>query len=389
MRTRRTLARAQTRKLEELLDEKLNSFSQKISVGEFDPATEDFTRIEQLAKVLTLLGERGRAGQNLFPPLALIASLLVAAVLVFVRVGAVDASFDLVASAVRFETSESGPLIGLTRCEELGVSGAAIVFPRTYLVALSQTPGPNPSTDHIFLKTESPDSADDITLAHIKLLADTGVSIASTYRKFGYRFSFTTDDRRAAGLTVEANVKGRLGVALPSPAAPAVIDFGSAPKQFKFEGGTEPLEISLILRVPLSVEFYSQNIKKIDFQDHEVFPGMQSSRVVSRSTLVSGTVYFDSLGGQKVDLRPGELIIFDAKNCRLDSLKLGDESISMRIHGTVEGLQRGDAANRISMMPTLLQWLVARQPVALGWGAVLWFFGVFTAVWNWHKPGQR
>jgi len=381
-------ARYQARKLEALLDEKLTSFSENAADGQFEAAAEDFSRIEQLSKIVALDEEIAKRGPNLFPVLALAASLVIATVLVLARVPTVDASFDLSLAEVRFVTNEDVPLIGITRLEEVGVSGLTKVSPPLDVPSLNEVVAQSDSTLQVHFQSGGPLATDDITVPHIILPIGTEVSIVSTDRKLGYELKLdparVVRGQSSQALAVEVQVRGRIRLTMPFLTSPTTIDFGAAPKKFSMEGGAERLNIDLYLRTPPAIEFYSQNIKNVVLRTTEQF-SRGESLVLTRSSVLGGTIYLDSVGAQKIDLRPGEPISFDTVNYRLDSLRVSDGVISMKAHGTISNLCRGEFALGQSMMPTLLQWLVARQPLALLWGAALWLYGVSTSVWTWHR----
>ena len=63
----------------------------------------------------------------------------------------------------------------------------------------------------------------------------------------------------------------------------------------------------------------------------------------------------------------------------------------MKFHGWVKDLSSGTVANPVNLMPTYFEWLRARQPLWLLWGAVGSVLGVTMALLKWWETfsGRR
>lgn len=103
------------------------------------------------------------------------------------------------------------------------------------------------------------------------------------------------------------------------------------------------------------------------------------------STILSGTLYFEALGGKKQVLRSGQELRFDYSAGEIRTITLEDGSIHLAFHGNVRGMSTGSSNNRISLMPTYLEWLSARHGLSLLWGTTLYLFGLLYGVWKWWK----
>jgi hypothetical protein len=113
--------------------------------------------------------------------------------------------------------------------------------------------------------------------------------------------------------------------------------------------------------------------------------GTEQTVVRRVSTVLSGILYFESLGGQERRLRPGERIEFESSIGEIRALRLADSHIAFGFHGQVSGMTTGRDANRISLMPTYLEWLRARHSLSLLWGSTLYLFGLAVTTVRWWR----
>jgi hypothetical protein len=103
----------------------------------------------------------------------------------------------------------------------------------------------------------------------------------------------------------------------------------------------------------------------------------------TRSTILSGSITFDEINGAQRKLRAGESVTFTRIDGELHTLTLDGDGISMLFVGKVAGLETGPAAHRVSLMPTLLEWLQARHGLALLWGSSIYVFGIVMSLMRW------
>jgi len=122
------------------------------------------------------------------------------------------------------------------------------------------------------------------------------------------------------------------------------------------------------------------------------------------SSIKSGTLFFESLSSKALTLRPSENLHFEESHGTLRSLGIqrGDlrvvisddgnlkgiatpRSIGVLFNGSVRGMTMGSAENRRSLMPTLLEWLAARQAVWVFWGGVISIAGLVVSILRWLR----
>ncbi|WP_437939815.1 hypothetical protein [Sorangium sp. So ce341] len=92
----------------------------------------------------------------------------------------------------------------------------------------------------------------------------------------------------------------------------------------------------------------------------------------------------EALKGEERKLRPGEVIEFKKSEGELPALKLDQDRIVLRFHGSVSGMRRGVGDDSRSLMPTWLDGLRARHGgLCVLWGVVIYLFGLIVAVFRW------
>ena len=95
------------------------------------------------------------------------------------------------------------------------------------------------------------------------------------------------------------------------------------------------------------------------------------------SSVLSGTLYLNSLNGKQVPLRPSEALTFGEFTGTIRDITLSADGLRLQLFATVKGMRTGDAPNQRSLMPTYLQWIGARDDLWLVWGGAV---SVFTAL---------
>ena len=101
------------------------------------------------------------------------------------------------------------------------------------------------------------------------------------------------------------------------------------------------------------------------------------------STIVSGTLVFDALNGRAVSLRPGEPLHLDGFVGELGTLTWDGQVLVANLHGTVSNAFVGVEARPRNLMPTLFEWLQARQGLWLLWGTARYPLTLGTVALRW------
>ena len=178
-------------------------------------------------------------------------------------------------------------------------------------------------------------------------------------------------------------------------AAPGVLDkirkfdLGKSGATFAFGSSNDIMDLDFVLNQNSDLPFYAQvPIEKLGLFRIEEFSTLGKSLVNPVSTLLSGTLYLESLNGEKKELRAGEQIRFNTSKGQIESLKLESDRITFKFHGRVRGMKIGEEGVSKTLMPNLLEWLKARQPLSLLWGTTILFYGLIASVMNWYRKAS-
>jgi hypothetical protein len=153
-----------------------------------------------------------------------------------------------------------------------------------------------------------------------------------------------------------------------------------------FNSDNRQIDIDLILSPAVKGKFSRQLlVDSLSLFSIEEQVDIEKTVVKRLSSILSGTLYFEELGGKKQLLRSGQELHFDYSTGEIRTITLKDGNIVLAFHGNVRGMATGSSNNRISLMPTYLEWLSARHGLSLLWGTTLYFFGLITSILNWWR----
>jgi hypothetical protein len=183
-------------------------------------------------------------------------------------------------------------------------------------------------------------------------------------------------------LMVLAAVSGPLTLSQPGAGARR-LEF-AAPKAIVLRGSALPLDVDLrfleAVRTPLlsDVGVSGMSLTRVD----EI---TEPDRTVvrRRSTILDGTLMFESLNGRERKLRPGEVLALRRSEGEMRAVQVERDHLSVQFHGRVAGIETGSDGNRRSLMPSYLEWLYARRGLELLWATALYLFGLSAGVLGW------
>jgi hypothetical protein len=102
----------------------------------------------------------------------------------------------------------------------------------------------------------------------------------------------------------------------------------------------------------------------------------ENSVVRTVSTILSGSMFFESLDGKKQALLPGQQVQFEKSHGTINTLELRDDHIAVNFVATVSGMTSGEINNRKTLMPTYLEWLHSRVNLTLFLAVILLVWGI-------------
>jgi len=237
------------------------------------------------------------------------------------------------------------------------------------------------------------------------------------------RSSEESGDQRIEIAAVEDG-KGRGSVFLTEIAPPAATEIGlrrgDAPGQYRLRlATTSRMGLSVSLRGPVEIRGQRADFPRPRSVELEVgagavdldltFRDVKRTRIVPQiridklslihvsdrsrdlssvralSTILSGTLYFESLNGVSRGLRAGEILRLEEPRGEIRSLRLDDDVVVLDFQGRVRGISGGADDNRQNLMPTWLDWLRAQHGLSLLWGTTFYLFGLALAALRWFK----
>jgi hypothetical protein len=161
------------------------------------------------------------------------------------------------------------------------------------------------------------------------------------------------------------------------------LDFAS-PKPIVLAGGSEDLALDLTFSaMPQAPVVPQLQVGDLSVLRIDQFLSLDRTLVTRLSTILSGTLFFESLNGEERRLRGGELLQFEHSNGELRTVELAAHQIGWKFHGRVRGMTTGTGEGRRSLMPTCLEWLRARHGLTLLWATSAYVFALIAGALRW------
>jgi hypothetical protein len=162
----------------------------------------------------------------------------------------------------------------------------------------------------------------------------------------------------------------------------------AAPNSILLEPASDEVDLDLILLdAPRNVFSPQLSITELVLFRIDEFTDLTRTLVRRVSTIISGTLYLESLNGEKRLLREGEAFHFEHARGEIRTLSLNTDHIALKFHGHVRGMGSGSGENSRSLMPSYLEWLQARHGLTLLWSTTLYLFGLIIGLLRWwEKP---
>jgi hypothetical protein len=346
-----------------------------------DISEDEIDQLDRLSRLVELQGTPPPTWRSRAPLAAItIATLVVVSVLFFARVSSTDIELDVEATRVSFSLPTRQTLTETLPVSRLGVGRLREAeIPR----AGKQDSQVLRSDEGDVAVQAAPATMGDrrgtVTLEGLVLPPAAAVSVTHAGAPRQYRVEIN-----AAAPDLHVALFGPTDL-LVSDAGRRALDF-DVPSGLTLRSGKTGLFFDLSLpegaRGALARQLAARNVSLQDVDESS-----DGNRTIVRrvSAIVSGTLYLEELNGQERKLRAGELLQFATSEGELRSVRLEDDRIVLNFQGTVQGMTIGHGRNQISLMPTWLEWLLARHGMSLFWGTALYLCGIATAVFKWLK----
>jgi hypothetical protein len=382
--------------IETIVERRAKLLLEKAVAGESVSADDvaELTRLTALADLAT--GARAPRRPTWPIVAAALVTLALVSALLYSRVSATDIELEAKLSEVSFTVTARQAVLGTQNLVAVGAGGLQRVqFPYT--------------------DDEAPAGLDavagELCNAEIQRADDDGrpgvVSLNSLAVPGGTRVSLTPQTGNAVTLLLTPPPSQHLSIALSVRGSVRTVarcpggtikraDHFPSPQLIELVGATAaPLALQLTTMPSATIVFSSQmGVADISMLQVDELVEQTGPLTRSMSSLVSGALYLESLNGKRVPLRPYEELRLSgsAGTIRRLSLSAPDGpdagTLALEAQATVQGMTVGRDPNARSLMPTYLEWLSARQGLALLWGSTLYLTGVLASVLRWLRVSQ-
>ncbi len=285
--------------------------------------------------------------------------ILIASLSFFLRVSTTEIRLELMVSEVNFTLPQQPVLTSVLKLSSIGASGLKDVQLPFDSSIFSSSIIPSESSGTAILLSVDTTVKRFGTLALDPILLPVGLKIGlrRTDVDGEYRLSFEGKE-----LTVPVQVNGFVKMALPPNtseglhfSSPGFINLNTEKDVFDLDLNLSPGSNTLFSGI---IPADSLSLLRIDEHiDNE------TSVVRSVSTVLSGTLYLQSLRGEEQPLHPGEQVRFQTSRGTITKLELKSNHISFVYNGDVSGMTITTENKKISLMPTYFQWFKARLGV--------------------------
>jgi hypothetical protein len=321
-----------------------------------------------------------------WPVITLLAvTLVIVSLLLFARVSSTEIEMDLSLSEVSFRLPQLQVLTDEMQLSSLGLSGTdEIQLPRSETTDAEVFRASDGSGSAIRLTPLLSDAHPaSVTLAAIILPAGTHCGLRPMEIPQQYRLFI-----KGTAQDLQAGVYGLIEIGQPG-IPPKQLNF-LTPKSILFRSDSSDIDLDINLLKGAKNTFSRQLLAdSLSFFHVDEHVNAEQTIVRRISTVLSGMLYFESLGGKEYRLRPGQELRFQFSDGEIRTLELKDDRIAFEFHGQVKGMTTGSDKSQIGLMPTYLEWLSARHGLSLLWGTTLYIFGLILSVVRWWKtPSQ-
>jgi hypothetical protein len=375
--------------LRELLQKKLAELNESATGKSEEIPAEELASVERLSRVVRLADELNAPSSRWPPVLALLVALLIVSLLMLIRVAETEVTLEAAVTEMSFTLPAEKPVMGRSGVAQLGVSGLDdLKISPEVIPGFSGARG-NSRTIRLAVSSNAI-SGSALSTATLIPPSGTKVWFSHTGVPRGYRLSLKAP-HQGTMVTLNAEAQGEVEIAAPGVLDKiGKFDLGKSGATFAFGSSNDIMDLDFVLNQNSDLPFYAQvPIEKLGLFRIEEFSTLGKSLVNPVSTLLSGTLYLESLNAEKRELRAGEQIRFNASKGRIESLKLESDRITFKFHGRVRGMKIGEEGVSKNLMPNLLEWLKARQPLSLVWGSTLFLYALIIGVLRWRNRTSR
>lgn len=340
-------------------------------------------RIERLAKLLQLASSSKVQPVRKRWPLVVVAvaTLMLLSLLLFTHVPRTEIELEVTVDQADFNLPGMQALTRTLTTSTLGMSGlrqarAPGLQAGDAIDLTSVAQVITPTTTAYLVTDTSHEHGAAITLAPLVYSQDTRLRVQSIGED-ALRISWA-----ARSQTIQADLSGAVKLSLDAGVVQRYVL--SSPRPLLLYADGETVDLDLRPDKPDRSMFEDQ-LQATGLSFSRVDQSLDPANTILRkvSSIKSGTLYLESLGGQQRPVRDGEALEFDESSGIIRSLRLTDAGLVLRFRGTVSGMRTGWGDAQRSLMPSLLEWLKAQHGLSLLWGAALYVLGISVSLMKW------
>jgi hypothetical protein len=337
-------------------------------------AVQELDRLVKLIDLRTKVEPAPAQQRSWYIAALLVTTLLVVSVLLFARVRETAIELEVKASEVAFSLPVQQVLLERVEVSHLGAAGLSAID----LSDVADSPDARNSGEAGDQQIEIAAIEDgkrrgSVVLKEIAPPSGTEIGFGRGDAPGQYRLRLATS-RMGLSVAVHGPVQLRR----------QRVDFAS-PRSVELEAGAGTVDLDLTFRDAKRTRIVPQiRIDKLSLI-HVSDRSRDLSSVRALSTILSGTLYFESLNGVSRGLRAGEILRLEQPRGEIRSLRLDDDVLVLDFQGRVRGITGGSDDNRQNLMPTWLDWLRAQHGLSLLWGTTFYLFGLALAALRWFK----
>lgn len=345
---------------------------------------DELASLERISRALALSDGLKPSPRRWVPAAALLIALSLVSALMMIRVSETEITLEADVSEVAFTLAAEKTLLSRVEVGELTVSGigALRVSPDT-IASLSS---PSSDDEARTVRIIATNTTGGISIAPLSPPAGTTARLSQPGPPRHHRLSISAP-AKGTGISLRTDVRGEVILTtqgLPNKATP--YNFGKSGATFDFEAHNDVMDADFVQKEAEDLTFYAQvPVETLVLSRIEEINSPQKSLVSPISSIKSGTLHLESLNGEKLELRTGELLRFTSSKGRIEQLKLQTGSIAFKFRGTVSGMKAGEDDTARDLMPTWLDWLKARQPLSLLWGTTVFVYGLIVSAASWYR----
>ncbi len=282
--------------------------------------------------------------------------LLIGAALYLIPVTETEIVLEAKLSEFSFVSAQQQDLSDMLVLSSIGVSGLKEVqVPRAHSPSAEALQRNNGNVQTLrLISNHTPHQHGAISLAPLSLHNGTQVTIRQGTDPYQCRISL-----KGSHSPIRVSVQDSLQVLVARSPAKS-IDFGS-PKPLFLQPDPNGVDLEITLEqpqqnlLPPSLSINGLALLRID---ERVEP--ERTVVQEVSTILSGMVRFESLGGQERTLPPRDLIQFENSRGEVRTLQVNESHLNLEFHGQVQGMRTCSGRTCKSLMPTRFEWLWAQ-----------------------------